>query len=389
MTGTTRYELISADSHVLEPPDLFSTRLPAALRDRAPKLETADGVSQWVVEDVAPAPLPASAVTGSGYNLPGGVSAGAAFDDVMPALHDPAARLKAQYADSVDAEVLYGFPHLWDTIKQVSDPDLRTACAQAHNEWLSEFCAHAPDRLVGVGRIPTGSLEDATAEMQRIVDELGLKGFVLDALPEGFVSPADPRLDAIWEVASDSGLPITFHYGLGGARSAPTAAIAAGMKPPAADSILPMASGGAFERFPTLRMVMAHADAGWIFHWMEFLDNTYMRQRHLELFKLPNPDVYPSEYMRRHFWFTVQHDRAAVSKRAMMGLEHLMWASHFPLDAANWPDDREQAVQLTAELPADEKQAILADNVARLYQLDGYEPVLPPDFDAIERLVYI
>ena len=76
MNSTRRYELISADSHVLEPPDLFATRLPSGLRGRAPKLVSADGVSVWEVEGVGAAPLPASAVTGSGYNLPDGVSAG-------------------------------------------------------------------------------------------------------------------------------------------------------------------------------------------------------------------------------------------------------------------------------------------------------------------------
>jgi hypothetical protein len=114
-----------------------------------------------------------------------------------------------------------------------------------------------------------------------------------------------------------------------------------------------------------------------------------MRQRHLDLFKLPNPDVYPSEYVRRNFWFTVQHDRAAVTNRQMMGREHLMWASHFPLDATNWPDNRQQAMQVTEELPAEDRQAILADNVARLYQLPGYEPLAPPPYGSIERLVHI
>jgi predicted TIM-barrel fold metal-dependent hydrolase len=388
MASTTRYELISADSHVLEPPDLFESRLPAGLRGRAPKVVTADGVSSWQVEDIAPAPLPASSATGSGYRLPDGVSRGALFDDVMPALYDPAERLKAQHADRVDAEVLYGFPYLWDAIKQVDDADLRLGCAQAYNDWIAEFCSHAPDRLIGVGRIPTAGVDAASAEMHRCLN-LGLRGFVLDAFPEDATGPTDPQLDTLWEIACDVSLPITFHYGLGGARSAPTAAIRAGLKPPAADVMIPMASGGVFERFPTLRLVLAHADAGWTFHWMEFLDNTYMRQRHLEIFKLPNADVYPSEYIRRHFWFTVQQDRAAVTNRNMLGPEHLMWASHFPLDAANWPNNRQQAMQVTDELSIDNREAILADNAARLYGLAGYEPVSPPPFDAIERLVHL
>ena len=129
MNSTLGYELISADSHVLEPGDLFATRLPASLRDRAPKLVSSNGVSEWQVDGIGPVPLPASAVTGSGYRLPDGPSAGAAFDDVMPALYDPAERLRAQFADSVDAEVLYGYPYLWDAIKQLDDAELRLRCA--------------------------------------------------------------------------------------------------------------------------------------------------------------------------------------------------------------------------------------------------------------------
>jgi predicted TIM-barrel fold metal-dependent hydrolase len=73
----------------------------------------------------------------------------------------------------------------------------------------------------------------------------------------------------------------------------------------------------------------------------------------------------------------------------MLGTEHLMWASHFPLDSSNWPDNRQQAIKLTEEIPAEDRQAILADNVARLYQLAGYEPLGPSPYDSIERLVHI
>ena len=389
MNSTKGYELISADSHVLEPADLFATRLPSGLRGRAPKLVSSDGVSVWEVEGVGPVPLPASAVTGSGYDLPNGVSAGAAFDDVMPALYDPAERIKAQYTDSVDAEVLYGYPYLWDAIKQLDDADLRLACAQVYNDWIAEFCSHAPDKLIGVGRIPSAGIEAARDEMRRCVDDLGLKGFVFDAWPDDATGPADPALDALWDVANASGIPVSLHFGVGNARSAPPANIAAGLKPPAADVMLPLVSGDVFGRFPDLRMVMAHADAGWTFHWMEFLDNNYLRQRHLDLFKLPNPDIYPSEYMRRQFWFTVHQDRAAVTNRRMMGTEHLMWASHFPLDATNWPDNRQQAMKVTEEVSAEDRQAILADNVARLYQLPGYEPLGPSPYESIERLVHV
>jgi predicted TIM-barrel fold metal-dependent hydrolase len=183
---------------------------------------------------------------------------------------------------------------------------------------------------------------------------------------------------------------VSLHYGLGDARSAPTSAITPGLKPPAANAMLPIAAGGAFDRFPNLRLVMAHADAGWSFHWMEFLDNTYLRQRHLERYKLDREDSFPSEYMRRHFWFTIQQDRATVKHRDLIGPDHLLWSSHFPLDATNWPDNRQQAMRVTEELPADDQRAILATNTARLYRLPGFEAgTSPTPFEAVERYVHI
>lgn len=390
MTDKVEYGLISADSHVFEPGDLFE-RLPAGMRDRAPKVAEWNGGSAWYVGDIVPVPFPASAVTGSGYRVPNRDAARTVhIDDLMRGLHDPAERIKLQDDDSVDAEVLYSSPHLWDAIKQSPDGDLRLACAQVYNEWIGEFCSYNPSRLVGIGKLPTSSVDDARKELVRCVEELGLRGVVVDAWPDGVRGPADPALDSIWEVANETATPISLHYGLGDARSAPTSAITPGLKPPVASALLPLVASGMFDRYPNLRMILAHGDAGWSFHWMEFLDNTFLRQRHLERFKLVREDSFPSEYMRRHFWFTIQQDRATVKHRDLIGREHVLWASHFPLDASNWPDNREQAMRVTEELPGDDRHAILAANTARLFRLPGYEEgVSPTPFEAVERLVHI
>jgi predicted TIM-barrel fold metal-dependent hydrolase len=50
-----------------------------------------------------------------------------------------------------------------------------------------------------------------------------------------------------------------------------------------------------------------------------------------------------------------------------------MWATHFPYEDSNWPDNRQQAMRVTDETPADERYALLAGNVARLYRLPGFE----------------
>ena len=224
MNDKIDYGLISADSHVFEPADLFEKRLPAHLRGRAPQVRESNGGSAWFVEDVMPVPFPASAVTGSGYRARDLTDPDRPvnIDELMPALYDPAERIRAQDADSVDAEVLYASPHLWDAIKQVEDAELRLECARAYNDWISEFCSYDPSRLIGVGKLPSSGIEDAQKELVRIVGDPAPRGAVIDAWPSGSKGPSDAALDPIWDVANEAGVPISLHYGLGDARSAPT-----------------------------------------------------------------------------------------------------------------------------------------------------------------------
>ena len=49
----TVYRLVSADSHVNEPPDLWQQRVPAKFKDRAPRVERLPEGDAWILEGVA------------------------------------------------------------------------------------------------------------------------------------------------------------------------------------------------------------------------------------------------------------------------------------------------------------------------------------------------
>ncbi|HWS45142.1 MAG TPA: amidohydrolase family protein, partial [Acidimicrobiia bacterium] len=219
---------------------------------------------------------------------------------------------------------------------------------------------------------------------------LGLRGAVVDAWPSGAPSGGTPADEPLWETINDLRVPLSLHIAVGPtAGTTPPSGIVPGLKPPMADALLPIVAAGIFDRYPDARVVFAHADAGWALHWMEFFDANYVRHKHLAEYALQDPDAVPSEYMRRHAWFTFHQDRSAVKNRYRLGAVHLMWASHFPFDDANWPDDRQQAMRVTDELPADDRQALLAGNVARLYRLPGYEKGFTTDeVAAFEQLVH-
>ena len=308
-------------------------------RERVPKLAPWNGGDAWHIEGLDPVPLPITAATGSGYRLGRGSSkTPMAFHDVLPGLYEPVSRLEAQEANSIDAEVLYPSPTLWDAINQMDDPKLKVACVRAYNDWIAEFCAQDPRRLIGLGKIPSTGGEDACKELHRCVEERNLRGVVLDGWPSGKQIAGDSDDDAFWEAIDGLGVPVSLHYAIGGQRpSHPYGGIGPGLKPPMADAALPLVAGSVFDRYPNIRLVFADGDAGWVFHWLEFMDINYVRHRHLDQYALQNPDALPSEYVRKHSWFTFHHDRSAVKNRQKVGAAHLMWASHFPLDDSIGP----------------------------------------------------
>ena len=146
------YNLVSADSHVIEPADLFEKRLPTGLRDRAPKVASLEIGDAWIVAGAEPVGFPESATTGSGYrNRSDSTPQPVTFADLLPALSDPAERIRAQEADSVDAEVIYPYAPLWDAIKWLDDPELQLGCVRAYNDWIAEFSAAFSRPAAGSG----------------------------------------------------------------------------------------------------------------------------------------------------------------------------------------------------------------------------------------------
>jgi predicted TIM-barrel fold metal-dependent hydrolase len=386
-----KYPLISADSHVIEPADLWRRRLPARFLGGAPTVSKgSDGRSAWVVEGHAPIPLPISAVNGSEYrDLGRDAPQTVAFEHLLPGCYDPRERLKLQDADSVNAEILYPYPPLWDAIKRLRDPELRRACYRAYNDWIAEFSAVDPDRLVGLGKLPNTGIEDATSEIERCGTQLKLKGVVLDGWPAGGPAP-DAQEDRFWEVAQALGLPVSIHFALGDEDTAPAPIITPGASPPLASAIMPLAASGVFDRFPDLKIVAAHGNSGWLPAEAEAFDNQYLRTAATRQSSLANPDWMPSDYARRFFWYTFQHDRFAVTNRHRIGVAHLMWASHFPLDGSDWPDHKARAELVTQEVSPEDKERLLATNCARLYRLPGYQGAFAAEeVSAYQQLLFL
>ncbi|MEK9877070.1 MAG: amidohydrolase family protein, partial [Betaproteobacteria bacterium] len=370
------YHAISADSHVNEPPDMFTRFFPEALRDRAPRLiELDNGGQAWSLEGLkSPIPFASTAVNyraqkrfdRANYKKKfeeyrDGMQRGVRYEDILPGSWDPKARLIEQDEDSVDAEVMYNSPQIWAGVKGMSDPKLQLACFRAYNDWMAEFCSHDPSRLIGVGLIPVTGIEDAISELHRCVEELKLPTVALESFPSGDFRQISSEDDRFWQAAVDLDIPVSVHLsikmppdvGVAFFRGKGTEVRKVIAEGHFARVLEKMILTGVFDRFPSLQFVGAEVNGGWVPHYLETFDRTFKaRGRDAGC----NLRLLPSEYFARNVYITFIIDPLAVDNRYAIGVDRMMWNSDFPHSVSNWPIDVELAeVQLFgSNVPDDE-----------------------------------
>ncbi len=362
--GTGRhYRLISADSHVTEPGDLWTTRVPAAMKDRAPRIERFDEGDGWVIEGVKdPINFGMNACAG----LPADQQKGwAFFEELRHGGYEPAARIEEMDADGVDAEVLYPTPRLNQAICANKDVDYHLTMVRAYNDWLSEYVEYAPERFGGLAVLPNRGADHALAELDRVMGRPGMRGVTIGCWPNGTLE-LQPEDDKVFSAIAERGLALNIHVALG--QSMPGAHRAKlpgyGRFFDAPNRMIELIFAGVFDRVPELDVVFAETDFGWVPYVKEQIDNNYHRLDPTSHFGL---QALPSEYISRHFHFGYMTDTFGIRSRGDVGVERIMWSSDYPHISADWPLSwRVIQSSMSGVAPAD-KQAILAGNACRLY----------------------
>jgi predicted TIM-barrel fold metal-dependent hydrolase len=363
--------VISADSHVMEPADLWTGRLDRSLRDQAPRVHNNEGRPGCSFH--APG-LPVSPVSGawgagrSGADLKEHLES-AGYETARPSGWDPAERLKDQDVDGVSAEVLYGT--LGMRLFRMTDGDLQRAFFRVYNDWLAEFCSFSPNRLHGLGLISLWDVDAGVVELQRCAG-LGLKGAMIWGYPPDNRPYYSPEYDRLWATASDLGLPLSLHIvtGMGDESrvdyfTAPAVRYMH-MIHEVQRSISQLVLGGVLERFPNLQIVAAESDIGWLPHWMQRLDHA--NAKFGAMMDVPL-SLRPSEYIRRQTWVTFMDDPVGASSLETIGSDTFMWGSDFPHTDSTWPNSQaiiEKNFTGVADAVAEQ---VLRGNVATIYRL--------------------
>ncbi|HUP76210.1 MAG TPA: amidohydrolase family protein [Acidimicrobiales bacterium] len=358
-----RYRLISADSHVNEPPDLWTDRVPAAMRDRAPRIEHFGEGDAWVIEGVRdPINFGMNACAGL---APEEMRGWCRFEEIRRGGYDPAARLAEMDADSVDAEVLYPTPRLSQAIFANPDADYHVAMVRAYNDWISEYAGYAPERFGALAMLPNVGIEAALAEIDRVLGRRGVRGVVMGRYPNGSLEIM-PEDEKVFGALAERGVPLSIHVSLAAGMPASHRAKLPGYGRfyDAPNRMIELVFSGLFDRYPTLNVFFAEVDFGWLPYVKEQIDNNYQRLDPLSQFGL---QMLPSEYIEKHFHFGFMTDTFGIQHRDYVGAERILWSNDYPHISADWPNSWRTIQAAFSGVPTAERQLILAGNAQRLF----------------------
>jgi predicted TIM-barrel fold metal-dependent hydrolase len=387
--------LFSADSHICEPTDTWTSRMPSSYRDRAPFYRMEDGNIVGYIDGQKRQEIPGQAFAA----------------DTFPLDLDVKSRLEILEADGIWGEGLLG--NLAGVVLlSEEDPEFSLVCARAYNDWLAELKEESGGRVIGHAYIPRVAGTDAVlAEIER-VQSLGLTSLIMP------LWPAEPyyqaKYDPVWEAAADKKMPICMHAHTGrwfrklmwgdvdypeidGAsmledRRDREAVISSGggfSLPQQGLQCMKVAGwfigSGTFERHPDLKVVFLECGAAWMLSGALWLDEVWYR--------LPGADrvegtpqgllsagewrfpKQPSEYLREHCLTTFQFEKFAVDLRHTLGLNTLMWGADVPHTEGTWPHTREITSDLFDSIPDADARALMGGTAAELFGVQLPTPV--------------
>jgi predicted TIM-barrel fold metal-dependent hydrolase len=363
------YRIISADSHFVEPPNMWAERIDKSFRDRAP--HTVRGLNGregefFVCENINP--FPVAAFFGAGVpseQLPEHNKKG--FESAPASVWDPAARVKDQDLDGVQAEVIYtsmGMP-----LYGLEDAELRTACFRAYNDWAVEYCSHDPKRLLPLGLITLEDISAGVQELQRIANK-GMRGAMIWAEAPDDRPYNHPDYDPFWAAAQDLRMPLSLHI-LTGRKGTGVDFFSANLLLQGATlhheverSLAVFVLGGVLERFPKLTLVSAENDVAWMAYFIWRMDRGYSRLRALAPVSLT---MKPSDYIKRQVFATFIDEPVFLDGLHRYGADNVMWSSDYPHTAAIWPRSQEFIKETFSGLSAEDRRKIVHDTAARVY----------------------
>ncbi|EHB50326.1 amidohydrolase 2 [Mycolicibacterium rhodesiae JS60] len=303
----------SADSHVMEPDDLWTSRLPKALADRAPRTERGEKFEIISVD---------------------GHSLSRQLNDFMDAMRPPGMRdldIRLSDLENEGVRCQLAFPSIGFWSANISDPELSRAVAHAWNEWARDDIMGRQNRIFTPAILPLVEVADSVAELEWAAEN----GFQAVFLPCGMPADKEWGLDIwtpLWDAAVANNMVLAYHIGTGAETvlyRGPGGAVVNYMETtyPGMRVVSHLVASGALDRRPGLKVLIAEGGAGWVPAIGDRMDEAY---RQHGMFVRPQLDRLPSEIVRSQVYASFQHDISAVQIIENTGYNNVLWGDDYP-----------------------------------------------------------
>ena len=370
----TRKLIISSDSHVQEPDDLFVRTLGNKYGDAIPRVvEERFGqkgrflfTGEDTLRDFEPELLdfdPELLYDRETMAL------------IAASVSDPAVRIQCMDMDHTYAEVLGTTFCLF--LYSVANGDMVRDCFRVYNDWLDEYCSHDRKRLTGVGLIYMDDVEWAAAELERAA-KMGMRCAMINSETRPDWAPYhDAKYDPFWARAEELAMPVQLHILTGNRKDPSTLGdeeldrVAWLHLDTANDIGLVLANefifGGIFDRFPDLQLVIGEYEISWLPYWLFRVEQ--MEKSFGPLFHLKMPKRRAREYLDQ-VHIGVIDDSYIAHVKDLVPPEHILWGSDFPHARNTFPNSHAVIERVFAHLDEAGRDAVSIHNAEKLFKID-------------------
>jgi predicted TIM-barrel fold metal-dependent hydrolase len=378
--------IIDVDAHISEPHDLWTSRAPASLKDRVPRVVRDGDRRAWVVDGKVQISMstPSSVIRKDGEKSRGPEFFAWEIEDVHVASYDMRARVEMLDRLGLYAQILYpnvaGFGS--QNFMKVEDGALRHACARIYNDAMAEIQADCGGRILPMALMPWWNIGQCVEEVAR-AKSLGLKGIVMCSDPDSIGLPdlGDSAWLPFWEACDDAEMPVNFHIGASetsfnmfGRASWPSMGMrrrlalgSSALFIENARVISNLLYSGIFERCKKLKIVSVESGIGWIPFVLESIDYEWKEtgsqgERALSMA--------PSEYFKKHIYGCFWFEKTAPAKLIdQVGEDNVLFETDFPHPTCLYPDVQQYIAEISLDWSEARKRKILQDNAAALYKI--------------------
>jgi predicted TIM-barrel fold metal-dependent hydrolase len=388
--------IVDLDAHAVEPPDLWSSRLPAKYREVGPRIVLApagnvkldgatyieepgtDGpnVAWWFYEErktqlkrlIAAAGYPAEVITMTGIT----------YDDMRPGCWKPADRMADMDLNGVQAQMCFpnyprfcGQMFMWG-----KDKELSLLCVQAYNDWMvEEWGGGSNGRLIPLCILPLWDVDLCIAEVRRNAAR-GVRAVAFTELPAYLDLPSlhTRYWDPFFAACQETGTVLCMHIGSGtktpqSAPDAPQAVQGTIIFGNSVASLTDFLFSGVLHRFPGLKLMYAEAQIGWLPYLLERADDVWHTHRGWSHGQDNCPEL-PSTYYRRQVYSCFFKDPVGVALLDRIGEDNVVFETDYPHQDGTWPFSKQAAAEQFGHLEQPVIDKIARGNAIKLLGLD-------------------